>query len=136
MAVLNGHRPALWVSDLYEAQQAHADQWQVCLAHQLRKYHFAIEAGDVVFAPRMKARLLRVVVVARRRQGLAEITRRNYRQRFESDLDKITALSPENRHGRRLRIRYGKIRDNLLTFLEHHISNKASSSIVEQPLNG
>jgi transposase len=30
--VLNGHRPALWVSDLYGAQQGHANQWQVCLA--------------------------------------------------------------------------------------------------------
>ena len=29
------------------------------------------------------------------------------------------ALSPDNRHGRRLRKRYGKIRNSLLTFLEH-----------------
>lgn len=33
--VLAGHRPALWVSDLYGAQQGHAEHWQVCLAHQL-----------------------------------------------------------------------------------------------------
>jgi transposase len=31
-----GHRPSIWVSDLYGAQQGHADLWQVCLAHQLR----------------------------------------------------------------------------------------------------
>ncbi len=31
--VLAGHRPALWVSDLYGAQQGHAELWQVCLAH-------------------------------------------------------------------------------------------------------
>jgi len=34
--VLDGHRPALWVSDLYGAQQGHAEDWQICLAHQLR----------------------------------------------------------------------------------------------------
>jgi len=25
--VLDGHRPALWVSDLYGAQQGHAEAW-------------------------------------------------------------------------------------------------------------
>jgi transposase len=34
--VLDGHRPSIWVSDLYGAQQGHADVWQVCIAHQLR----------------------------------------------------------------------------------------------------
>jgi hypothetical protein len=31
--ILDGHRPALWVSDLYSAQQGHAEDWQICLAH-------------------------------------------------------------------------------------------------------
>jgi len=117
--VLNSHRPVLWVSDLYGAQQGHADKWQVCLAHQLRNCQFAVEAGDMIFAPRMKAWLLRVCVLARRRSELAEATRRSYKRRFENDLDKIMALAPENQHGRRLRKRYGKIRDSLLTFLDH-----------------
>ena len=72
-----GHRPSIWVSDLYGAQQGHADLWQVCLAHQLRDCKYAIEAGDTIFAPRMKALLLRAVVLARRRKSLAESTRRS-----------------------------------------------------------
>jgi transposase len=60
-----------------------------------------------------------VVVLAQRRHELAEATRRRYRRRFESDLDKIMALAPDNRHGRRFRKRSGKIRDSLLTFLEY-----------------
>ena len=48
--VMAGHRPNIWVSDLYGAQQGHADLWQVCLAHQLRDCKYAIEAGDTVFA--------------------------------------------------------------------------------------
>jgi transposase len=47
-----GHRPSIWVSDLYGAQQGHADVWQVCLAHQLRDCKYAIEAGDTIFARR------------------------------------------------------------------------------------
>jgi len=117
--VMGGHRPAIWVSDLYGAQQGHAEAWQVCLAHQLRNCQFAIDAGDSVFAPRMKALLLRAVVIARRRHDLAETTRREYRRRLDNDLNAIMVLTPENPHGKRLRKRYGKVRGDLFTFLIH-----------------
>jgi len=117
--VLEGHRPALWVSDLYGAQQGHAENWQICLAHQLRDCTFAIEAGDTVFAPRMKALLLRAVVLARRSRDLAPSTRREYRRRLECALDAIMALAPTHRDGQRLRKRYGKHRSHLFTFLDH-----------------
>lgn len=117
--VLAGHRPSIWVSDLYSAQQGHADLWQVCLAHQLRDCQYAIEAGDAIFAPRMKMLLLRAVVLARRRKELAESTRRTYQRRLDRDLNAIMVLAPTNRHGKRLRKRYGKVRSHLFTFLEH-----------------
>jgi len=114
-----GHRPSIWVSDLYGAQQGHADLWQVCLAHQLRDCKYAIEAGDTIFAPRMKALLLRAVVLARRRNNLAESTRRSYQRRLDRELNTIMVLAPTNPHGKRLRKRYGKVRSHLFTFLEH-----------------
>jgi len=117
--VMGGHRPAIWVSDLYGAQQGHADQWQICLAHQLRDCQFAIDAGDTVFAPRMKMLLLRAVVLARRRKSLAESTRRTYQRRLDREMTAIMVLAPGNRHGKRLRKRYGKLRSHLFTFLEH-----------------
>jgi transposase len=117
--VLDGHRPALWVSDLYSAQQGHAEGWQVCLAHQLRDCKYAIEAGDTVFAPRMKAVLLRAVALARRHRDLAESTRCAYRRRLERDLNTVMVLAPTNRDGQRLRKRYGKVREHLFTFLTH-----------------
>ena len=117
--VMDGHRPAIWVSDLYGAQQGHAGDWQICLAHQLRDCQFAIEAGDAIFAPRMKMLLLRAFVLARRRHRLADSTRRQYRQRMERELDTVMALAPTNRDGRRLRKRYGKVRAHLFTFLDH-----------------
>ncbi|MFL5257950.1 MAG: transposase, partial [Rhodopila sp.] len=118
-AVMAGHRPNIWVSDLYGAQQGHADLWQVCLAHQLRDCQYAIGAGDIVFAPRMKMLLLRAVVLARRRKRLAESTRRTYLRRLDHDLNVIMGLAPGNPHGQRLRKRYGKVRNSLFTFLEH-----------------
>ena len=117
--VLDGHRPSIWVSDLYSAQQGHADLWQICLAHQLRDCQYAIEAGDEIFAPRMKTLLLRAVVLARRRMELAESTRRSYQRRLDRDLNAIMVLAPANRHGKRLRKRYGRNRSHLFTFLDH-----------------
>ena len=117
--VMDGHRPAIWVSDLYSAQQGHGADWQICLAHQLRDCQFAIDAGDAIFAPRMKALLLRAFVLARRRHHLAATTRHQYRQRLERDLDGVMARLPTQRDGRRLRQRYGKVRGHLFTFLDH-----------------
>ena len=116
--VMAGYRPALWVSDLYSAQQGHAADWQICLAHQLRDCQFAIKAGDAIFALRMKMLLLRAFVTARRRHHLAETTRQ-YRQRLERQLDAVMAQLPTTRDGRRLRKRYGKVRAHLFTFLDH-----------------
>lgn len=117
--VLDGHRPSIWVSDLYGAQQGHADLWQVCIAHQLRDCQYAIDAGDKVIAPRMKLLLLRAVVIGRRRHGLAESTRRTYRRRLDRELDAILARTPANQHGKRLRKRYRKVRGSLFTFLDY-----------------
>ena len=118
--VLGGHRPQIWVSDLFGAQRGtQADEWQICLAHQLRDLRYAIEAGDDVFAPRLKALLLRAVLLARRRFDLKDSTRLEYRRRLERDLTAILMLQPSNRHGQRLRKRYRKVRHGLFTFLTH-----------------
>src|SRR5215203_2887161 len=117
--VMAGHRPAIWVSDLYGAQRGHAAAWQIRLAHQLRDCRYAAEAGDAIFAPRMKALPLRAMALARRHRGLAESTRREYRRRLEHALDAVMALAPTNQHGQRLRKRYGRLREHLFTFLDH-----------------
>ena len=43
--VMDGHRPAIWVSDLYGAQRGHGEAWQICLAHQLRDCRCATAAA-------------------------------------------------------------------------------------------
>ncbi len=69
--------------------------------------------------PRMRALLLRAVVLARRHRNLAPSTRREYRRRLECALDAVVALAPTHRDGQRLRKRYGKLRSHLFTFLNH-----------------
>jgi len=117
--VLGAHRPTIWVSDLYSAQKKHpAEDWQVCLAHQLRDCQFAIDAGDAVFAPRMKAVFLRAFAIHKRRDTLAASTLYQYRCDLQRRVHRCLALQPSNPHGRRLQKRYAKIQDNLFLFLD------------------
>jgi transposase len=117
--ILGDHRPTIWVSDLYSAQKHHpAADWQVCLAHQVRDCQFALEAGDTVFAPRMKAVLLRAFAIHKRRDTLVASTLYQYRCDLQRRVARCLASQPTNPHGRRLQKRYTKIRDHLFLFLD------------------
>lgn len=115
--VLAGHRPQVWVSDLWGAQRGHAETWQLCLAHQLRDCTFAIDAGDAIFAPAVKQVLLGAIAIGRRRDGLKDSTLRSYRADIERRMDRAMARQPTTKDGIRLRRRYGALREHLFTFL-------------------
>lgn len=118
-AVLDDHEPDVWVSDLFSAQATHpGNQWQVCLAHQLRDCQYAIDAGDTVFAPLMKALFKRALAIHHRRDELADSTRYQYRLEIKRRLRKLLDLAPDQDDGRRLKKRYDNLRDNLFLFLE------------------
>lgn len=44
--MMDGHRPAVWLSDRYSAQQGHGLAQQTCLAHLARDVAYAVEASD------------------------------------------------------------------------------------------
>jgi transposase len=114
-----GHRPTIWVSDLYSAQKHHpAEHWQVCLAHQWRACQVALEAGDTVFAPRMKAVFLRAFAIHKHRHTLAPSSLYQYRCDLRRRVHRCLALQPTHLHGRRLQKRYANIQDHLFLFLD------------------
>src|SRR3954447_19635185 len=45
-ALMDGHRPAVWLSDRYSAQQGHAGAQQTCLAHLARDVAYAREVSE------------------------------------------------------------------------------------------
>ncbi len=117
-SVMAGHQPQIWVSELFSAQAAHpAQDWQVCLAHQLRDYQYAIDAGEGLFAPRMKRLFLKAIALQRRRHTLAASTVEQYCARSRGSLREILNLQPKAAEGQRLLKRYQKIRAHLLLFL-------------------
>jgi transposase len=133
-SVMDAHRPHIWVSDLFSAQAAHpAEDWQVCLAHQLRDCQYAIDAGDDFFAPRMKRLFLRAIALQRRRHTLAPSTVEQYCSRLRGALRAILTLEPTSDDGKRLLKRYQKIRDHLLLFLTDEMvppTNNASEQAL------
>ena len=44
--MMDGHRPQVWLSDRYSAQQGHAEAQQTCLAHLARDVAYAREASE------------------------------------------------------------------------------------------
>jgi hypothetical protein len=58
-------------------------------------------------------------MLARRRNHLADSTRRTNQSRLDRQLNVIMVLAPTSQHGKRLRKLYGKVRGRLFTFLEH-----------------
>jgi transposase len=117
--VMGAHRPEVWVSDLFSAQKKHpAEDWQVCLAHQLRDCQYGIDAGDTVFSPVMKRLLLRAVVWHRRWEQLAASTQYQYRCRLYRELDQALERCLTQADGIRLQKRYRDLREHLFLFLE------------------
>jgi transposase len=117
--VMAGHKPEVWVSDLFSAQKNHpASNWQVCLAHQLRDCQYAIDAGDTIFAPVFKQILLRSFVIHKKHQKLSDGTRYQYRCDLNRRLKRALALVPEQKDGIRLQKRYRDIEEHLFLFLE------------------
>ena len=51
VAVQDGARPEVWVSNLDESQRGHGPRGHVGLTHPLRDVRYAVEAVGTVFAP-------------------------------------------------------------------------------------
>jgi transposase len=117
-AFLAGHRPDFWLSDRYGGQIGFAGKEnQFCLAHLMRDAQFAIDAGDAIFAPRLRHLLGRACRVGRRREHLADATLKAYAARMEADLDRVIAQAPTTPAGIALKQVIRKIRRHLFVFM-------------------
>ena len=72
--LMDGHRPEVWCSDRYTAQQGHADAHQTCLAHLARDVAYADEASEDVLPSRLKLWLHRAFALAEEVGTLAAST--------------------------------------------------------------
>ena len=115
---LGAVRPDFWVSDRLGAQMGWARTGhQACLAHLLRDVQYAIDAGDLSFAPGIRKLLKQAVAIGRRRDRLADSTLVLYLGRLEAKLDALLKIVPEARQGQKLQRMIKKFRQNLFVFI-------------------
>ena len=116
---LAGVKPKMWLSDRLPAQCKHAEEHQFCLAHLIRDAQYAIDHGDTIFAPGLKALLKDACAVGRRRPDLADATIAAHRRRLDKELERLLACKPTDAEGRKLRDAvYLDCRDKLFVFLK------------------
>ena len=115
---LGDWRPDVWLSDRLGSQIGWARrEHQFCLAHLIRDVQYAIDQGEVTFAPGLKSLLKRACALGRRRDGLADSTLKTYLADLNRRLDRLLGLRPAHAAGRKLQETIKAIRGNLFVFM-------------------
>ena len=117
-AVLDGHRPEVWVSDRYAGQQELGQAHQVCLAHVLRDVQYAIDCGDTVVAPKIRDLLRWTIRIGKRRPTLKDSTLAVYAAQAERRLDRLLGPPAAHPAGRELQRQIKAWRGKFFVFLQ------------------
>ena len=132
--IMDGHRPAVWLSDRYSAQQGHADRQQTCLAHLARDIAYACEAGEDLLAMRLRLWVDAAFRLARTIPTLAASTVASRRRKLERSLDDILAAPAICDLARDIQSRMRRARDQLLTFASFPGRVEAHNNACERDL--
>jgi transposase len=132
--VLDGHRPDVWTSDRYSAQQSHADRQQTCLAHLARDARFADENSDDDAPFRLRLWFDRAFALARDIETVAVSTVRVKRRALERDINSILNAEAACQLTRELLDKVARARDQLLTFCDFPGEVEATNNVSERGL--
>ena len=132
--LMDGHRPEVWCSDRYSAQQGHADAHQTCLAHLSRDVAYADEASADVLPSRLQLWLHRAFALAEEVGTLAASTLARKRRALERSLDAILAAPTSCDLARDIQSKVRRARDQLLTFAQWPGLVDATNNACERAL--
>ena len=118
-AMMDGHRPVVWLSDRYTAQQGHAAEHQTCLAHLARDVAYVVEVSDDPVPFRLQLWLRSVFALAERVTDLAASTLAAKRRSLDQQLGAILATASLCELTRELQAKISRARDQLLVFLAY-----------------
>ena len=118
-AMMDGHRPVVWLSDRYTAQQGHAAEHQTCLAHLARDVAYVVEASDDPVPFRLQLWLRSVFALAERVTDLAGSTLAAKRRSLDQQLGAILATASLCELTRELQAKISRARDQFLVFLAY-----------------
>jgi transposase len=114
--LMDGHRPQVWCSDRYSAQQGHGVAHQTCLAHLARDVAYADEASEDMLPSRLRLWLRRAFALADGIETFAASTIAAKRRALERSLADILAAPTACDLARELQMKFRRARDQLLVF--------------------
>jgi transposase len=117
--MMAGHKPAVWISDRYSAQQKHGERHQTCLAHLARDTAFALEHGSDDLPFRFKLWLGRAFDLAKAAAQLAASTLARKKRELEKQLAALLAATTCCDLAQQLQAKIGRARDQLLVFCDY-----------------
>jgi transposase len=132
--MMAGHRPAVWISDRYSAQQNHGQRHQTCLAHLARDAAFALEHGSDDLPLRFKLWLGRAFDLAKTIIDCAASTLARKKRELENQLTALLAARTECDLARELQAKIGRARGQLLTFCDYPGEVEATNNTSERKL--
>src|ERR1700723_2184075 len=117
--MMAGHKPTVWISDRYSAQQKHGERHQTCLAHLARDTAFALEHGSDDLPFRFKLWLGKAFGLAKAIADFAASTLARKKRDLERQLEVLLAASTGCHLARELQAKIGRARNQLLTFCDY-----------------
>lgn len=132
--VMDGHRPEVWLSDRYSAQQGHGLAQQTCLAHLARDVAYALEVSEDPVPFRLKLWLHSAFTLADDVTHLAASTLAAKRRALERRLTAILAAPTSCDLARALQGKVRRARDQLLTFVDWGGEVGATNNACERDL--
>jgi transposase len=115
--MMEGHRPKVWLSDRYSAQQGHAAAQQTCLAHLARDIASAREASDDPLPLRLELWLRSAFDLASAITTFAASALAAKRRSLERRLAEILEAPTTCDLARDIQRKFRRARDQLLTFV-------------------
>ena len=132
--MMDGHRPTVWLSDRYTAQQGHGVSHQTCLAHLARDVAYAVEASHDPVPFRLQLWLQSVFALSERVTELAVATLSAKHRALERRLAEILATASSCDLTRALQAKIGRARHQLLVFLAHPGAVAPTNNACERAL--
>ncbi len=132
--MMAGHKPAVWISDRYCAQQKHGERHQTCLAHLARDTAFALEHGSDDLPFWFKLWLGRAFDLAKAAANFATSTLARKKRELEERLTALLAVTTHCDLARQLQAKIGRARGQLLTFCDYPGQVDATNNTSERKL--
>ncbi len=133
-AMMDGHRPKVWLSDRYAAQQGHAQAQQTCLAHLARDVADAREASDDLLPLRLELWLRSAFDLADAITSSAASTVAAKRRSLERRLAEILEAPTRCDLARDIQSKFRRARDQLLTFVAFPGAVEVTNNACERQL--